>query len=175
MILPFTQLFAHQVKGAQQYVLGGMVTGMAVTPVVLGVPVGRLADRFGRKKVLLSIAPVFYASSVLLILAPNAFSLVTAGVLQGFFLISMVVSGAMGAELVPKEHLGRWMGMQGLFRGIVSVPAPILGGWIWDFAGPQYLFVTAIGLELVFRIPLLLSMPETLGGRFNARMPSPTA
>ena len=26
MILPFTQLFAHEVKGAQQYVLGGMVT-----------------------------------------------------------------------------------------------------------------------------------------------------
>lgn len=40
MILPFTQLFAHEIKGAQQYVLGGMVTGMAVTAVVLGVPVG---------------------------------------------------------------------------------------------------------------------------------------
>jgi MFS family permease len=78
----------------------------------------------------------------------------------------------MGAELVPKEHLGRWMGMQGLFRGLISVPAPILGGWIWDFAGPHHLFVTAIGLDVLIRIPLLLSMPETLGGRFNVELSS---
>jgi hypothetical protein len=125
--------------------------------------------------VLLLIAPISYASSLLLILAPNTFFLVIAGVLQGFFLLTSIVSGAMGAELVPKEHLGRWMGMQGLVRGMLSVPMPILGGWIWDFAGPQYLFVTAIGLDLLIRIPLLSSMPETLGGRFNVRMPDPSA
>ena len=30
MILPFTQLFAHEVKGADEYILGAMVTGMAL-------------------------------------------------------------------------------------------------------------------------------------------------
>ena len=52
MVLPFTQVFAHEMKGAEQYVLGVMVTGSALTPLVLGIPLGRLADRVGRKKVL---------------------------------------------------------------------------------------------------------------------------
>ena len=34
-ILPFTQVFAHEVKGAEQYILGAMATGMALTPFLL--------------------------------------------------------------------------------------------------------------------------------------------
>ena len=33
-------------------------------------------------------------------------------------MLSMAVSGAMGYELVPREHLGRWVGVLGLFRGL---------------------------------------------------------
>lgn len=172
MITPFTQVYAHEVKGAEQYVLGGMVTGMAVASLVMGVPVGRLADKIGRKKVLYLLAPLFYGSSVSLILAPNFYFLILSGVLSGFYMVSMVVSGAMGYELVPGEYLGRWVGVLGLFRGLISVPAPLLGGLIWDAIGPQYVFLTAIGLDLCIRIPLLVGMPETLGGRFNVE---PTA
>ena len=167
MVMPFTQVYAHEVKGAGQYVLGGMVTGMAVASLVMGVPVGRLADKIGRKKVLYLLAPVFYGSMVLLILAPNSFCLILAGVLQGFYMLSMVVSGAMGIELVPREHLARWMGVQGLFAGLMSVPAPLLGGLIWRVAGPEYLFLAALGVDLCVRLPLLAGMPETLKGRFN--------
>ena len=51
MVLPFTQVFAHEIKGAEQYTLGAMVTGMGLTFLVLGIPIGRLADQIGRKKV----------------------------------------------------------------------------------------------------------------------------
>jgi len=172
MIMPFTQVYAHEIKGAEQYVLGGMVTGMAVASLILGVPVGRLADKIGRKKVIYMLAPLFYGSTFALILATNSFFLILSGVLQGFYMVSMVISGAMGAELVPKEHLGRWMGVLGLFRGLIGVPAPLLGGLIWRVAGPEYLFLAAIGLDLFVRLPLLLGMPETLGGRFNVESPT---
>ena len=163
MVLPFTQIFAHEVKGAEQYILGAMVTGMGLTTLALGIPIGRLADRIGRKKILYFIAPFSYASSLMLIWAPSPGFLIAAGVLQGFFILTLPITGAMSAELVPPDQMGRWMGVLELFRGLIAAGAALLAGAIWDNIGPQYLFLSAIGLDLLIRIPLLIGMPETLG------------
>jgi len=162
MILPFTQVFAHEVKGADEYVLGAMVSGMALTSLVLGIPMGRLADRIGRKKVLYLITPIFWASSLLLIWAPSPGFLIAAGTLQGFFWILSVITGAMTVELVPPEQMGRWLGIIKLFMLLSAASAALLAGIIWDNIGAEYLFLTAIGLDLFIRIPLMIGMPETL-------------
>ncbi|MBU3901736.1 MFS transporter, partial [Patescibacteria group bacterium] len=52
MIFPFTQVFAHSIKGANELILGAMVTGAALASIVFAIPLGRLADRIGRKRVL---------------------------------------------------------------------------------------------------------------------------
>ena len=162
MILPFTQVFAHQVKGADQYTLGAMVAGFALTPLVFGIPFGRMADKIGRKKVLYFTIPLFWASSLMLIWAPSPAFLITAGILQGFFFICLVTTGAIGFELVPPEHMGRWMGIMRLFRMLPAAGAAYLAGAIWDNLGPQYLFLIFIGIDILIRIPLLIGMPETL-------------
>jgi len=161
MVLPFTQVFAHEVKGADQYILGAMVTGFALTPLVLGIPLGRLADNIGRKKVLYLMAPFFWASNLLLIWAPSPAFLIIAGVLQGFLFTNSVIAGAMAFELVPPEQMGRWLGIINFFRMLLTAGAVYLAGVIWDNIGPQYLFLTIIGLDLFIRMPLLIGMPET--------------
>ena len=162
MVIPFAPPFAHNVKGANELILGMMVTAFALTPLVLGIPVGRIADRIGRKRVLYVTIPLSWMSSIALILAPNSGILVLSGVLLGFFTISSVTAGAMGYELVPKEHMGRWLGMSRLFRMMLGAVAATLAGLIWDHLGPAYVFLTVIGLELCVRMPLLITMPETL-------------
>lgn len=163
MVLPYIQIFANEIKGADQYILGAMVSGMALTPLVLGVPMGRLADKIGRKKVLYLTMPVVWASYLMLIWAPNPSFLVASGVLHGFFHIAMVITGAMTYELVPPEQMGRWMGAIRLFRTTIGAGTIYLAGVIWDNIGPQYVFWAVIGLDIFIRIPLLLGMPETLG------------
>ena len=163
MVLPFIQVFAHEVKGADQYILGAMVTGSALTPLVLGIPLGRLADKIGRKKVLYLIAPFFWASNLILIWAPNSGFLIGAGILQGFFFICLTVAGAMGVELVPPEQMGRWLGVMRFFRLLLAAGVAYLAGVIWDHIGPEYVFLIAVGLDILIRIPLLIGMPETLG------------
>jgi len=37
-----------------------------------------------------------------------------------------------------------------------------IAGIIWDTLGPQYVFLTAMALDIVIRLPLLMGMPETL-------------
>ena len=162
MVIPFAQPYAHELKGASEWVLGLMITAFAVTPLVLGIPVGRMADRIGRKPVLYATISLSWLSSVALILAPNSGILVLSGVLLGFFTISSVTAGAMAYELVPKAHMGRWLGLSWLTRMLLAAVAAYLAGWMWDRIGPQYVFLTAIALDVIVRMPLLISMPETL-------------
>jgi len=163
MTSPFLQLFAHQVKGADQYLLGVMTTSMILARILFGIPLGRLADKIGRKKVIYLLTPLWYASNLLLIFSFNSATLILAGALQTFYAISSGVAGAMTLELVPVEQMGRWSGLLGLFRGLVTIPAPFLGGLIWKGLGPAYVFVIPIAVDLLLKIPLLTTIPETLG------------
>jgi len=162
MTSPFLQLFAHQMKGADQYLLGVMTTSMVLVHLLFGIPFGRLADRVGRKKVIYLLTPLWYASNLLLILSFNSATLVLAGALQTFYSISSGITDAMTLELVPVERMGRWSGLIGLSEGLVTIPAPVIGGLIWRELGPMYVFLIPLAVDLFFRIPLLTTIPETL-------------
>jgi len=165
MTAPFLQLFAHQSKGADQYLLGIMTTTTILARLLFGIPLGRLADRIGRKKVIYFLTPLWYASNLLLVFSFNAATLILAGALQTFYAIAAGITGAMTLELVPVEQMGKWSGLIGLFRGLVTIPAPILGGLMWKSLGPVYVFLIPIAIDLLLRMPLLTTIPETLRTR----------
>lgn len=162
MVFPFSQVFAHEFKGANEIILGAMVTGAALTSIVFAIPLGRLADRIGRKRILYVTIPLFWLATLLLIASPHPAVLLVAGILQGFYYISGPIAGAMERELVPAEQMGRWIGIARFTKMLFNAGATFLAGFVWDKAGPQYVFLTFIALDLVFRLPLLISMPETL-------------
>ena len=170
MVLPFLYPFAHEFKGADQFILGAMATASAVVPLVLGIPLGRLADKIGRKKVLYSVAPLAWASYLMLIWAPSPGFLIVSSVLLGFRMVTVVITSAMGRELVPAEQMGRWMGIMRFFRMLLAAGTVYLAGVIWDSIGPQYLFLIIVGMD-VLRILLLIGMPETLGLRVGVEEP----
>jgi hypothetical protein len=58
--------------------------------------------------------------------------------------------------------MGRWIGVVSLFRGLLSIPAPTLGGLIWEHIGPQYVFLATIAIDVCMRLPLLALARETL-------------
>jgi len=169
MVFPFSQVFAYQVKGANEFILGAMVTGSALSSIVFAIPLGRLADRVGRKKVLFVTIPLFLLSNLMLILAPTPVFLVLAGILQGFHYIGSPIAAAIERELVPAEHMGRWIGITRFFKMIFSGILALTAGIIWDKFGPQYIFITFIGIELLIRLPLLISISETLNKRFKSK------
>lgn len=162
MTTPFLHLFAQQSKGANQYLLGIMATAAVLTQVLFGIPLGRLADKLGRKRVIFLLAPLWYVSYLLLVFSTSSFTLILAGALQTFFFISSGVTNAMTLELVPVEKMGKWSGLVGLFRGLVTIPAPILGGLIWNHLDPMYVFLIPIGVDALLKLPLLATIPETL-------------
>ena len=171
MVIPFTQVFAREAKGANEFVLGAMVTGFALTPLLLGIPLGRLSDCIGRKKVLYIVAPLFWASNLLLIWAPNSFFLIVSGVLLGFLSINLVITGAMTFEMVPPEQMGRWMGITRFCRMLLAAAAAYWAGILMDTIGQKYVFLFVIAVDILIRIPLLMSTPETLAPRTRSEEP----
>ena len=171
MVFPFSLVFAHEIKGADEFVLGAMVTCSALASVAFAIPLGRLADKVGRKRVLYLTMPIFWLSLLLLIWAPNPVFLLVAGALQGFFYIGGPIAAAMERELVPAEQMGRWLGIGRLTKMLANAVCAALAGIIWDKVGPPFVFLTFIGLDLVWRMPLLIRMPETL--RLQTGRPTP--
>ena len=168
MVFPYTQAFAHSTKGADEFVLGAMVTGSALASIVFAIPLGRLADRIGRKRLLFFTIPLFWLSNVMLILAPSSVFLLIAGILQGFYFIGAPITAAIERELVPPEQMGRWLGINRFFKMILNASLALVAGFIWDKMGPEYIFIAFIGFDLLIRMPLLISIPETLHARFKS-------
>ena len=169
MVFPYTQVFAHSIKGANEFILGAMVTGSALASIACAIPLGRLADKIGRKRVLYLTIPLFWISNLMLVLAPSPVFLLIAGMLQGFFFIGGPIASAIEREMVPPEHMGRWLGINRFFRMVLSAILALTAGIIWDKIGPQYIFIAFVAIDLLIRMPLLISIPETLHVHLEAR------
>jgi len=169
MVFPFSQVFAHQIKGANEFILGAMVTGSALSSILFAIPAGRMADKIGRKKVLYCIIPLFWLSNVMLILAPTPAFLVIAGILQGFYFIGAPISSAIERELVPPDQMGRWIGVNRFCKSLLSALLALTGGIIWDKMGPQYVFIAFLCTDILVRMPLLINMRETLHARLKTK------
>ncbi|MFB0522562.1 MAG: MFS transporter [Candidatus Bathyarchaeia archaeon] len=161
MMAPFRYPFAYEIKGADEFIIGWMASSAVLLEALLGYYTGRLADRIGRKKIFYVMTPLFCLSNLLLVLSPSPLVLILSGALSAFrMLIHFVVEGVMRAELVPIDCIGRWRAILLLFGGLTSIPAPFLGGIFWRL-DPSYVFLIPTSIELLIRVPLLATIPET--------------
>jgi len=96
------------------------------------------------------------------VFAPSPGFLIVSGVLLGFYQIIEPIAGAIEMELVPAEQMGRWIGLNRIVKAFFGAGMALVGGFIWDRIGPQYVFLFYISIDLVFKFPLLVGMPETL-------------
>jgi hypothetical protein len=45
---------------------------------------------------------------------------------------------------------------------VSSAVLALTAGVVWDTIGPQYIFLSFVAVDLLIRLPLLVSVPETL-------------
>jgi MFS family permease len=170
--MPFVPLWMVDVKGADPYILGLVGTIGTIMAVFLQIPVGRLADRIGRKKTYLLLRPMIYLGTFLLILAPRPEYLLLVGVLGAYGIGGGGGGGGIGGvsftpyitmhwEIVPPEKIGRWYGIQGVLS-IISFPAALLGGFLWQQGLMMEVLLLPLALEIFIMLPLFLTVPDTL-------------
>ncbi|MFQ6094671.1 MAG: MFS transporter, partial [Candidatus Bathyarchaeia archaeon] len=69
--MPFIMVYAAEIKQADAMILGFMGSAMTIVSMISSVPLGKLADRIGRKRTILLLRPVLYVSYLLLVWAPR--------------------------------------------------------------------------------------------------------
>lgn len=159
---PFLPLWMVEVKGATPYILGLMGTASIIFSVFMPVFSGKLADKIGRKKAYYMLRPIMHLSTILLVLAPKPEYLILVGILSGIGQASFIPRITMHWEIVPEEKRGRWYGIEGLLNAL-SFPVSILGGILWQQGFMIEVILLPILLEALIAIPILNTIPDTLG------------
>ena len=162
LVIPYLQLYAAEVKGASTATLAAMTTAAALTSVLCGYFAGVLSDRLGRKKVLFTVVSLYAIGLLLLITCNSPLILILVGALTGFQEIGATISASIQHELVPNRVRGRWSGVNSFTCSMVSAGMAAISGIIYEGLGPHWVFLIYIGLELLIRLPLMCSIPETL-------------
>ena len=129
-----------------------MVYMLAITLFLL--PVGRLADISGRKKIFVSGVALFTLATILLPFSPSIAIFIAIRFLQGIG-VSCTVSSSVAilSSVVPKEKLGKAMGIivACVYLGLSTGPS--LAGLMIAWMGWQWIFFVSVPLALVALIP----------------------
>ena len=175
MVVPYVSVYAAEFKMAAPALLALMVTCQALTSTITGYPVGILADRFGRKKVLFVLVPLIWLALIILMLAPahKPFFLIIVGLLLGCLDLCGPLFAAVQRELVDPRVMGVWLGTTQFTNAIVSAVMAIVAGFVYDHVSPIMTFVIFLACDVLIRIPLFASIPETLGNEVKGEEEEP--
>jgi len=149
--ITFLPLLATQVVGVAATEVGIIFTIRGLATVVLGVPMGMLADRFGKRRFMvlgllvtaLGMTGTAYASSYLWLIL---FSIVGS---CGLAIFSPAALGLL-SDSIPLHRQGTAMGVYGGVcenTGIIAGSA--LGGFVWGAWGPRPTFLMATAASIL--------------------------
>ena len=125
------------------------------------IPAGIAADRFGKKRVILTgfvlFALLYYGFAV----AADATAI---WILFGFYGVFMGltegIQKAFLATIIPQQFKATAFGVYNTIVGIAMLPASLIGGWLWDHVSPSATFyfgaITATLSAILFIIFIIV-------------------
>lgn len=144
-----------------------LLTGAVGTPLI-----GRLADMYGKRTMMLVCLGLMVAGSVLAAVGPGFATVVAGRGLQGFAMALMPVGISMMRDVLPPERLGGGVALMSATIGIGSVLGMPLSGVLHEHLGWESLFWVPAGFAVVMAVLVPLAVPESntrAAGRFDYR------
>ncbi len=162
---PILPLFLPEVgvaNDAQVYLWAGMLAAVTSFVAALVSPLwGRMADRRGRKLMVLRSAVAIGVCTVLMGFSQNVWHLLGARILMGAFAGFSAASVILISTQVPRAKLGYALGLMSSGQLVGSLLGPVFGGGLADLTGSYRLpFFVGGGLALVSALVCWLSVPE---------------
>jgi len=100
---------------------------LAVTAVIQ-LFVGVIADRYGRRPVMLAALMIFVLATVGCLLSTSAAMFLTFRMIQGAVAVGMVLSRAIVRDMVPQDQAASMIGYVTMGMALVPMVAPMIGG-----------------------------------------------
>ena len=161
MIFP---LFARKIGdfGDSVAVLATSVMAYSLAGVITAPFMGTLADRFGRRPLILGSFAVFTAAFTGYYLAATSLVFIVIRGLAGA-LTAGLGPATMGlvADIAPEDERARWIGVVGGGTSAGFIIGPVVGGLLYDRWGYGPPFLASIGIALLTLLITFLAIPET--------------
>jgi len=139
-----------------------VLTSYIVAAAVMTPPSGYLANRFGRKRVLMISITGFVVASILCGLAQSLYQIVGFRLLQGLFGAALVpISQSILLDIYTVEERGSAMAMFGISVMVGPVLGPVLGGWLTENASWRWVFYINVPIGVVALIGISIFVTET--------------
>ena len=128
---------------------------------LMSLPFGRAADKFGRKPIL-TLAFLFFGLMCLgFIFVNSLFLIILLFVLYGLYRAALEpVQKTFISELSPTRYRASTMGAFQMITGLISLPAGIIAGLLWESIGPWAPFSFSLSLSIVSLILLVFIKEE---------------
>lgn len=111
-------------------------------------PGGYLADKHGRRWLIVTMSFGVAASYLAYALAPSWHLILIAGILQSLCLIYQPALGAITADSIPPEKRGIGFSVQTLLLNVASIPGPVIAGTL--YLGLGLVLATRAGYAIAF-------------------------
>ena len=157
LFISFLPLLMTQVAGLSVASVGVIFAVRGIITIIFGVPMGMLADRKGKKLLMLIALAISAVSMIGISLANSFFSFLISAVLFEISLDTYNPAAlALLSDSVPSEHQGSAMGMYGgICENTGIMAGAFSGGFVWNIFGPRATFllgslVCIIGVIMCF-------------------------
>jgi len=160
IVLPLLPYIAEKYN-ASPLTIGILGATYSLFQLVAGPLLGRLSDRYGRKK-LLAISQVGSAIGYLILGLANSLPLLfLARIIDGITGGNISIAQAYIADITTKENRAKGMGIIGAAFGMGFIFGPAIGGFLakYNYSYPGY-FAMVVSLITVFLT--LFTLPETV-------------
>ncbi len=153
--------------GASVALFGSLRGLQMLTAILLYIPAGKLADRWGQAPFIaltfgfFALFPLVFAVYPLVPWLSLTSFLVLAHLIAGLREIGEPARKAMIVDLVSEAHRGQAVGVYYLVRGLSVAGAPFIGGVLWT-QSPQLAFAAAAGLGLLGALWYLWQGPKSV-------------
>ncbi|MFV0278003.1 MAG: DHA2 family efflux MFS transporter permease subunit [Parahaliea sp.] len=139
-----------------------VLTSYIVATAIMTLPVGYLAQRYGRRNIFIWSVAGFTISSMLCGQAGSLTEMVVWRMLQGVFGASLVpLSQATLLDIFPRENLASAMSIWGMGVMLGPILGPSLGGWLTDAYNWRWVFYIHVPLGILSLLGIYLFVPDT--------------
>src|SRR6478736_5136181 len=156
--LPHMQASLSATQDTINWVLTSYIVASAIA-----LPIsGWLADKVGRKRLLLISVVVFTAASVLCATATSLAEMVVFRALQGVggaFIVPLAQATLF--DINPREKHGQAMALFGGGVMIGPILGPVLGGWLTDNYNWRWVFLVNLPVGILCILVMMRFMPKT--------------
>jgi MFS family permease len=164
-------LYLVQVLGVSPIIVGLLATIQNTSRILFQLPGGMLADRIGRKKVIVYGTAMRVIAPIFLYFAKSWYWIVPGMIINACASIYMPAFNALIAESLPKDKRGAGFGAYRFMTGIPSIFMPVLSGYWLDVMGLErgvklglLMFIGAAAIAVVIR---QIFLSETLDGEIE--------